>query len=93
MNSLSYSKYSFQKLIQFSNGKKVQDVPQSNRNGGPWRDPCGSSLSGKYLFGTKTDDLCLENFKLNGYSLLNYLRSHQETMWQMLLFLTQMDFF
>jgi hypothetical protein len=40
---LRYSKYSFQKLTQFSQGHNVLDLHASNTYGFPLRDKCVSS--------------------------------------------------
>jgi hypothetical protein len=43
LKTLSYRKYSFQQLTQFSQGNNILDAPASNTDGFLWRDTCISS--------------------------------------------------
>jgi hypothetical protein len=43
LRTMSFKKYSFPKLTQFSQGKNVLDAPASTSDGGLWTDTCVSS--------------------------------------------------
>jgi hypothetical protein len=53
MEKYDWLKYSFEKLIQFSQGNNVLDAPTSNPNGSLSRDTCVFTLICTGLFGRR----------------------------------------
>jgi hypothetical protein len=83
-----------QKLSQFSQGNNVLDAPASGTNGFLLRDTCISSTQLKRPIRNKH---CLsppwKTYVAGSIPFKNELSSHRETMWKMLLLLTEIDFF